>query len=107
MTYEEAKVRLRKMHCWGIGNECAYHMDKRGKCCNCEIGIAIECIERRIPTEPIYEADGYSNGELVYDMWTCPNCNTLYEVGFDDYDFCPFCGQAIKADWSEEYEKEI
>lgn len=102
MTYEEAKVRLRKMHCCGIGNECAYHIDKRGKCYNCEIGIAIESIDRRISKEPIYEADGYADGELVYDTWYCPNCNKSYEVDFDDYYCCPNCGQAIKADWSEE-----
>lgn len=64
--------------------------------------MAIKALEKQIPTEPFYEADGYADGELVYDTWYCPNCNISYEVDFDDYDFCPNCGQAIKADWSEE-----
>ena len=99
MTYKEAKKYLLQNFFDGDENT------KSVTECDSEIEamkIAVESIDRRIPTEPIYEADGYSNGELVYDMWTCPNCNTLYEVGFDDYDFCPYCGQAIKADWSEE-----
>ena len=29
----------------------------------------------------------------------CPCCEERYEVYYDDYDFCPNCGQAI--DWSE------
>lgn len=39
-------------------------------------------------------ADGYADGELVYDMWNCSKC------GFDadgaeerpDWKFCPNCG---------------
>lgn len=39
-------------------------------------------------------ADGYWNGELVYDIWNCSNC------GFDadgadekpDWNYCPHCG---------------
>lgn len=39
-------------------------------------------------------ADGYFNGELVYDIWNCSNC------GFDadgadekpDWNYCPHCG---------------
>lgn len=52
-------------------------------------------LRRRLAETPIYEADGYANGELVYDTWYCPNCGKGYEVGFDDYDYCPCCGQRI------------
>lgn len=52
------------------------------------------------PKKPQLEGDGYDNeGNLVYDTWICPNCNEHYEVDYDDYDFCPECGQ--KLDWSE------
>ena len=61
-----------------------------------------EAVERQIPKKPIYQADGYSDGELVYDTWLCPNCDTAYEVDIDEYNYCPNCGQAI--DWSEEGE---
>ena len=62
-----------------------------------------EAVERQIPKKPIYQADGYSDGELVYDTWLCPNCDTAYEVDIDEYNYCPNCGQAI--DWSEEGEQ--
>ena len=60
------------------------------------VSIAIKALEKQIPKEPYYYADGYWNGELVYDTWTCPNCSKSYEVDYDDYDYCPNCGQKIK-----------
>lgn len=57
-------------------------------------------IEKQIPKKPHFEGDGYWRGELVYDTWVCPNCDTDYEVGADTHKYCPNCGQAI--DWSEE-----
>lgn len=56
--------------------------------------------EREAPKKPTYEADGYSDGHLVYDTWICPRCGKDYEVEYDDYDYCPNCGQKI--DWSDE-----
>lgn len=54
-----------------------------------------ELKERNTPKEAIYEGDGYSDEEMVYDTWICPNCGAKYEVDYDDYDFCPDCGQMI------------
>ena len=54
-----------------------------------------ELKERNTPKEAIYEGDGYSDEEMVYDTWICPNCGVKYEVDYDDYDFCPDCGQMI------------
>lgn len=54
-----------------------------------------ELKERNTPKEVMYEGDGYSEGEMVYDTWICPNCGVKYEVDYDDYDFCPECGQAV------------
>ena len=51
--------------------------------------------ERDAGKPPMYEGDGYSDEEMVYDTWICPNCGTKYEVDYDDYDFCPNCGQRI------------
>lgn len=95
MTYEEAKARLRRSHCWGIGNECEYHMDKRGKCYSCEIGIAVESIERRIPKKP-FNTEGYVDDKKV-GIHYCDSCGHF--VFYSDR-FCNKCGQAI--DWSEE-----
>ena len=63
------------------------------------IRLIAKALEKQIPKNPIFEGDGYADGEMVYDTWFCPNCNKDYEVDYDDYDFCPNCGQAI--DWSE------
>lgn len=37
---------------------------------------------------------------IVYDTWICPCCGHHYEVDYDDYEYCPKCGQKI--DWSDE-----
>lgn len=67
------------------------------------IGTPEECraaVEKETAKKPDYEGDGYSDGHLVYDTWICPCCGKHYEVDYDDYDFCPECGQCI--DWSDE-----
>lgn len=75
------------------------------KCAGYEsIGTVEECREARekqIPKRPDYEGDGYADGEIVYDTWICPNCGIKYEVDYDDYDYCPKCGQAILREKSE------
>ncbi len=56
--------------------------------------------ERDTAKKPDYEGDGYDNeGNIIYDTWICPNCEEYYEVDYDNYDFCPKCGQRL--DWSE------
>lgn len=60
-----------------------------------------ELKDKNTPKKPALEGDGYDlEGNLVLDEWLCPNCNTRYEVDYDDYDFCPNCGQRL--DWNEE-----
>lgn len=50
--------------------------------------------------EWIGEADGYADGELVYDVWHCSECNHCIDDGTDDADllpnFCPNCGAHMK-----------
>ena len=64
-----------------------------------------EAKEKQIPKTPCIEGDGYCpEGHLVYDTWICPNCEEHYEVDYDEYDYCPKCGQAIDKsvfDWEE------
>lgn len=101
MTYEGAIERLRRLHCWGIGMECEYHMDKRGKCYSCEISIAVESIERRIPKKPL-ESDGYSRkAGWMYKCPTCLRCEYVEKRSMLDT-HCGFCGQAI--DWNDTQE---
>ena len=54
-----------------------------------------EAREKQIPQTPCIEGDGYADGHLVYDTWICPHCEEHYEIDYDDYDYCPKCGQAI------------
>lgn len=67
----------------------------------CEaLDTAIEVLEKQLPKKPNFEGDGYApDGTFVYDTWICPSCEGYYEVDYDDYVYCPKCGQ--KLDWSE------
>ena len=60
-----------------------------------EIDIAIKALEKQIPKKPNIEEDGYADGQLVYDTWICPCCENHYEIDYDNYDYCPNCGQHI------------
>ena len=68
-----------------------------------EIGTVEECraaVEKQKEKTPTYEGDGYApDGTFVWDEWLCPNCESRFEVDYDDYDYCPNCGQKI--DWRE------
>lgn len=60
----------------------------------------IKRIDKRIPKKPNIYGDGYDDdGNLIYDMYDCPNCDSSYEIDYEKYDYCPKCGQAI--DWSD------
>lgn len=57
-------------------------------------------VDKETPMKPNYEGDGYDkDGNIIYDTWVCPSCETRYEVDYDEYKYCPNCGQ--KLDWSE------
>lgn len=55
----------------------------------------MELKARDTPKEAIYEAYGDQGDGEDPDAWICPNCGAKYEVDYDDYDFCPDCGQMI------------
>ena len=68
-----------------------------------------ELVDKTKPLNPILEGDGYADGDMVYDMASCPSCgNQLTE---DEYDFmwkkpyCPYCGQALDWNFPEEEEE--
>ena len=64
--------------------------------------MAINALEKHIPKKPEYEADGYADGNLVYDYAKCPICGHDFEYGINDWgcEYCSDCGQ--KLDWSDE-----
>lgn len=55
-----------------------------------------DALQRNIPREVLY--DGYYDGNLVFDMASCPNCGHDFEQGDETWEskFCPNCGQALK-----------
>ena len=59
------------------------------------ISMAVNALEKQIPKVPTYEGDGMYYGQIVIDTWVCPNCGKEYEVDYDDYEYCPKCGQHI------------
>lgn len=44
------------------------------------------------------EADGYADGELVYDMWYCPFCGKRFEEWDEkpNWNYCPNCGARME-----------
>lgn len=58
-----------------------------------------ELVDKATSTKPNIWGDGVdSNGEIIYDMYDCPNCDKSYEIDYEKYDYCPNCGQRL--DWS-------
>ena len=75
--------------------------DKNSKTPNAHaLDVAIQALEKQIQKKPEYEADGYADGELVYDYAKCPICGHDFEYGINDWgcEYCSDCGQ--KLDWS-------
>ncbi len=55
-------------------------------------------MEKLMPKTPNIWGDGYDDeGNMICDMYECPNCGKNYEIDYEKYDHCPACGQAI--DW--------
>ena len=65
---------------------------------------AADVVERK-RGEWIGEADGYADGELVYDVWYCSECNHCIDDGTDDPtmlpNFCPNCGADMRGEKNE------
>ena len=57
------------------------------------------------PMQVELEADGYADGELVYDYGKCPKCGWEFEYGEKDWEepYCCHCGQ--KLHWFESEDK--
>lgn len=58
-----------------------------------------------VPLQVELEADGYADGELVYDYGKCPKCGWQFEEGDKDWEepYCCHCGQKLK--WFETEEE--
>ena len=100
-TPEELKAAMKYVYLAKKNGTVGQDIENWGNCAG--IGTPEECkaaTEKQTAKKPDYEGDGYSDGHLVYDTWICPCCGKHYEVDYDDYDFCPACGQCI--DWSDE-----
>lgn len=119
MTIEEAIEVIKKANVYSVEaieelksiEDKAIALDKYGEYYsvlqNClrereACAVAIKALEKQIPKKPYLEGDGYADGQLVYDTWICPNCEKRYEVDYDNYDYCPKCGQHINRSEVEE-----
>lgn len=71
-----------------------------------DIPTIVDALEKQVPQQPSLEGDGYApDGSLVFDEWICPCCNSRYEVDYDEYEYCPNCGQKITWEELKQYEE--
>lgn len=71
-------------------------MDSRG------VIVNTPSVSDRPQGEWIGEADGYADGEFVYDTWYCSNCD--YAIDDDEpptWNFCPNCGADMRGEKDE------
>ena len=64
----------------------------------CEaVSMAIKALKQIEPRMVVYESDGYADGNPVFDIAYCPNCDYAFEQGVVPWGspFCPNCGQAL------------
>lgn len=55
-----------------------------------------EARERQKCKIPDIWGDGCDErGNMICDMYDCPNCGKSYEVDYHDYKYCPECGKAF------------
>ena len=88
---------------------------KKGAAVTNLVWAAIMAIERDVRDMPaadvapvrhghwIGEGDGYADGELVFDVWNCSECDYCIDDGTDDPEtlpkYCPGCG-ALMDGWN-------
>lgn len=98
MTKQEAIEELKKLYpktCKLINGSYRGGLDDHNSKGGIALDVAIKALEKQVPKAPCYSGDGYYNGEMVIDTWECPCCGKQYEVDYDDYKYCPNCGQCI------------
>lgn len=71
-----------------------------------DIPTIVDALEKQVPQEPRLDGDGLApDRSLVFDEWICPCCNSRYEVDYDEYEYCPNCGQKITWEELKQYEE--
>ena len=101
MTYEQALAINQNFTPEQVRNDLERYLLRGEEPIVKGVAMAMQALEKQIPKKPDYEGDGYDdNGELIYDTWICPCCEEHYEVDYDNYKYCPNCGQALE--WNKE-----
>lgn len=82
---------------------CKSMCKKQGSCAYCIVmaeSLYNAGYRKQKEGEWIGQADGYADGELVYDVWYCSECNHCIDDGTDDAgllpNYCPNCGAHMR-----------
>lgn len=96
MTYKEALDWCEQF----TDNLVAYDGDTKRRTLGLQaMEVCKKAIMKQISKKPTITNDGFFNGQPIYDTWGCPNCGKVNETDFEDYEYCPICGQAL--DWGD------
>ena len=61
-----------------------------------DIELIESIVKKEIHEKPkLIARDGCDDDEIIYDLWVCPCCREYYRLSWDQYDYCPKCGQHI------------
>ena len=62
------------------------------------LNMGIQALKNQESMRVELEADGYADGELVYDYGRCPKCGWDFEDGDKDWGepYCCHCGQRLR-----------
>ena len=90
-------IMIKKIRCINLDGKA----EEDVKEVNFDFNRVKNALEKQAAKKLDYEGDAVDeDGDIIYDTWICPRCHKRFELDYDDYRYCPECGQKI--DWNSD-----